>query len=415
MSLGEGVSCRATYKAYATGVISSNSQPTSSVDPAATGGQILRRTSSTLSLAKDTYQSAEVRTDRQIGDFRHGVKRVTGSLNGELSPGTYWDFVEAVLRGTETAAVAKSNTEFTSVAADNATSKFTFGGGDPVTEGYRVGMVIRFANLSEALNNAKNFLITGFSGASNRDVSVHPAPTTMSADTAFNVTSVGKRVITPASDHVSRKFAIEHYFADLGIFELFTECRIGGMNFNLPATGMATVEIPVMGRDVETGSGGSAPFFTAPADVTGTGILAAVNGLIRVQGVNQGVITGAQVNINLSPELPAVVGQNFVPEIFLGRTQVSGQLTAFFEDLTLVNYFRNETEISVLLYLLASSADAADAMTIFLPKVKLGNAQAGIEGEGGVPLTMPFQALRYLGSAAGIDQTTIAFCDSAAP
>ena len=237
----------------------------------------------------------------------------------------------------------------------------------------------------------------------------------MGADTAFNVTSVGKRVFTPASGHVSRKFAIEHYFADLDIYELFTECRVGGMNFNLPATGMATVEIPMMGRDMETGSAGSAPFFTAPSDVTGTGILAAVNGLIRVQGVNQGVITGAQVNINLSPESPAVVGQNFVPEIFLGRTEVSGQITAFFEDLTLVNYFRNETEISVLLYLLASSADAADAMTIFLPKVKLGNAQAGVEGEGGVPLTLPFQALRYLGSAAGIDQTTIAFCDSTAP
>ena len=414
MSLGEGASCRIAYKAYSTGVIQSNVQPDSSIDPGAADGQILRRTSSTLSLTKETYQSAEVRTDRQIGDYRHGVKRVTGSLNGELSPGTYWDFVEAVLRGTGTAAVAKSEAELTSVAADNATSKFTFGGGDPVAEGYRVGMVIRFTNLSEPLNNSKNFLITGFSGASNRDVSVHPAPATMSADTAFNVTSVGKRVFTPASAHVSRKFAIEHYVADLDIHELFTECRVGGMNFNLPATGMATVEIPMMGRDMETGSAGSAPFFTAPSDVTGTGILAAVNGLIRVQGVNQGVITGAQVNINLSPESPAVVGQNFVPEIFLGRAQVSGQLTAFFEDLTLVNYFRNETEISVLLYLLASSADAADAMTIFLPKVKLGNAQAGVEGEGGVPLTLTFQALRYLGSAAGIDQTTIAVCDSAA-
>ena len=152
-----------------------------------------------------------MRTYRQIGDFRHGVKRVTGSLNGELSPGTYWDFVEAALRGTGTAAVAKSEAELTSVAADNATSKFTFGGGDPVTEGYRVGMVIRFTNLSEALNNSKNFLITGFGATSNREVTVYPAPTTMGADTAFNVTSVGKRVFTPASGHVSRKFAIEHY------------------------------------------------------------------------------------------------------------------------------------------------------------------------------------------------------------
>lgn len=93
---------------------------------------------------------------------------------------------------------------------------------------------------------------------------------------------------------------------------------------------------------------------------------------------------------------------------------VDGQLTAFFEDLTLVNYFKNETEVDVLLYLLASSADAADAMTIHLPKVKFGNAEIGLQNDQGVPLTLPFTALRYSGSAAGVDTTMVAFVDSAA-
>ena len=189
MSLAEGASARLAYKAYSTGAIASNSQPVSATDPGASGGQILRRTTCSLSLSKDTYQSEEIRTDRQIGDFRHGTKRVQGSIGGELSPGTYWDFVEAALRGTETAAVALSNAELTSAAADNATSKFTFGGGNPVTSGLRVGMVVRFTNLSEPLNNSKNFLVTGFGGSNNRDISVYPAPTTMGADTAFNVAS----------------------------------------------------------------------------------------------------------------------------------------------------------------------------------------------------------------------------------
>jgi hypothetical protein len=73
---------------------------------------LLRRVSSTLNLVKDTYQSAEVRTDRQIVDFRHGVKRVTGMISGEWSPGTYWDFMEAVCRGTEQAAITFSNADF---------------------------------------------------------------------------------------------------------------------------------------------------------------------------------------------------------------------------------------------------------------------------------------------------------------
>jgi hypothetical protein len=103
-----------------------------------------------------------------------------------------------------------------------------------------------------------------------------------------------------------------------------------------------------------------------------------------------------------------------VPEIFLGRANVTGQLTAFLEDLTLVDYFKNETDVEVLLYLTTSNDAATDFMTIYLPKVKFGDAQIGIEGEQGIPITMPFQALKYGGSGAGIDQTTIAFCDSAA-
>ncbi len=413
MSLGEGVSARISYKSYATGAITSNTQPTSTVDPAATGGQILRRVSSTLSLSKDTYSSAEISGHRQVADFRHGVKRAQGSITGELSPGTYWDFVEAACRGTETAALADSNTEFTSVAADNTTSTFIFTGGDPVSEGYRVGMVVRFTNLSAAGNNSTNYLITGFSAASNRTMSVYPAPTTMGADTTFNIASVGKRVFVPDTTFVSRKFAIEEYHTVLDVYRLFTECRVGGINLQLPATGMATIEIPMMGRDMETASGASAPFFSSPTAETTTGILAAVNGLVRVQGVNQGVITGGQINLNLNPSSDAVVGQNFVPEIFLGRAMVSGQITAFFEDLTLLSYFKNETETELLFYLLASSSVTSDAMTAYMPRVKFGDAQVGIAGEQGIPLTMPFTALKYGTAGAGIDATTIAFCDTA--
>ncbi len=412
MSLAENVSARIAYKAYATGAISSNTQPVSTVDPAATGGHVLRRTSCSLALTKDTYQSSEVRTDRQIGDFRHGVKRVSGSISGELSPATYWDFIEAACRGTDAAAVSKTEAELTSAAADNSTKTFTFAGGNPVTEGFRVGMVIQFTGLSESTNNSKNFLITGISGSNNRVFTVYPAPTTMTADTAFGVASIGRRVYVPASSHVARKFAIESYHTDLDLYRLFTECRVGGVNLNLPATGMATIEIPMMGRDMETASGGSAPFFGSPAGETSTGILAAVNGLLMVQGVAQGVITGATVNMNLNPSAEPVVGQNFVPEIFLGPTQVDGQLTAFFEDLTLVNYFINETELELLLYLTTSTDAASDFMTIYMPKIKLGGATIGLEGQAGVPVTLPYQALRYQGSGAGIDTTTIAFTDS---
>lgn len=38
--------------------------------------QYLRRVTSSLDLTKETYQSNEMRADRQIGDFRHGVQSI---------------------------------------------------------------------------------------------------------------------------------------------------------------------------------------------------------------------------------------------------------------------------------------------------------------------------------------------------
>lgn len=414
MALAEGTSASLRYKAYASGVMAANAKAVSATDPAVTGGKILRRVSSSLKLAKDTYQSAEIRTDQQIADFRHGVARVTGSINGEFSPGTYWDFLEAAMKATSAAGTAASNTDFTSVAADNPTSTFTFVSGDPVALGYRVGGILRFANLSDAGNNAKNFLITGFSGTSNRIVTVYPAPNTMGADSAFTMAVPGKTLSIPSTGFVARKFAIEKFFSDIDISELFTECRIAGFNIQLPATGMATIDFPMMGRDMEIYTGASAPFFTSPTAETATGIFAAVNGLLRVQGAVVGVVTGLTISNNRNPSADAVVGQNFPPEVFIGRNVITGQMTAELQDETFINYFKNETEIDILAYLTTTSAIGSPAVSIHLPRVKFGDADVPLQGEGAQTISLPFQALKYNGAAPGVEATTIRIVDTEA-
>jgi hypothetical protein len=418
MSLAEGVARSIVYKAYATGVISANTQPVSTVDPAVGSAKILRRVSSTLKLAKDTYQSAEIRSDRQIQDFRHGVKRVTGSISGELSPATYWDFFEAVCRGTKSSAVSLSQADVTDIVSDSSTSTFTVSSGNPVTLGIRTGDILRFASLSTAANNATNFLVTGFSTANNRTIHVYPAPTTNAvADNAFTVTTngtSGKAVYVPSSSFVSRKFGFEINSSEIDVSQLYTECRIGSVAVSLPATGMGTIEVGVMGRDMEIYEDGAAPFYTSPTAATTTGCIAAVNGLLRVGGSTVGVVTGLSINMDLSPSSDAVVGQNFVPEIFLGRANVTGQMTAFLQDATFLENFKDEDEISVLAYMTTSSAVNSPALSIYLPRLKLGDADVGTTGEGGQQITMPFQALKADGLTAGDDATTIRFVDTEA-
>lgn len=417
MSLAEGISRSIIYKAYSTGVITANTQPTSSSDPGVGSAKIIRRVASTLNLTKDTYQSNEIRSDRQIQDFRHGVKRVTGNISGELSPGTYFDWIEAACRGTKSSTISLSNADFTDIVSDSTTSTFTVSSGNPVTSGLRVGDIIRLGTLATTANN-KQYVITGFSTANNRTIAVYPAPTTDAVpDSSFTITSngaSGKAVYVPSSSFVSRKYGIEVNSSDVDMTQFYTECRVAGFTLALPATGMGTIEVPFMGRDMEVLTAGSAPFYTSPTDATTTGCIAAVNGLLRVSGTTVGVVTGLNIQMNLNPTAEPVVGQNFVPEITLGRANVTGQVTAFLQDETFINYFKNETEISILAYLTASSASSPDAISVYLPRIKVGAADVGTTGEGLQSITMPFQALKADGTGVGDLATTIRIVDTAA-
>lgn len=415
MPLAENVSARVTIKPYATGAITSNVQPVSSVDPGASGGQILRRVTSTIKLAKDTYTSNEINSHRQVSDFRHGVKRATGGIvAGEFSPGTYWDLFEASLRCTAAAAVTASETDFTSVSADSSGSTFTFSAGNPHTKGFRVGSIVRFTNLSDANNNATNFLIVAMGGTNTRQWTVYPAPETMTADSGFTVAEIGQSAFMPASGFVSRKFAIEHYFSDIDIARLFTEVRVGGFNLQMPATGLSTIDFTGMGRDMEVYTGASAPFFTGPAEETSTGLNASVNGVIYFHGTRVGVCTGLNVQGDLKASSDAVVGQNYVPEVFLSKLNVTGQATIMLEDATFINYHKDETEVSLVAMLTSNNSATSPASSVFLPRIKLGDADAPLQGDAGVIQTCPFQALKYATAANGIEATTIRFHDTEA-
>ncbi|MGD9880456.1 MAG: phage tail tube protein, partial [Reyranella sp.] len=225
----ESTSERLVYKAYASAVIDPTTEPSPASDPATSGGQILRHVSHNLSLTKEAYAADEIRTDKQRPMEKHGTRRVPGTINGLLSAGTHQDLFEAVLGGTwSVSAITASQTDFTSVTADASTAKFTFSAGNPVTKGFRVGDIIQFADLSDADNNGVNFMFIGFGGTSNREVSVYPAPETMTADSAFTLTTIGRSLITPSSAHVARKYAVEVHNSDGDISRLFTEGLFSG-------------------------------------------------------------------------------------------------------------------------------------------------------------------------------------------
>lgn len=375
----------------------------------AAGGtsQYLRRTESTIALERDPFQSNEIRSDFQIADYRLGTKRVSGAVNGELGLGSYSLFQAAALRkdfavgGSYTAGVG------TGITSDSATKTFTRAGGSWITDGFRIGHTVRFSNLAATANNGVNYRIVGLTATV---MTVAEAVTTDAvADETCSCTTVGKVSFIPTSGHTSDSFTIEHNFSDIDLSEYFTGCRVSNMRVDLPATGLATCGFDVMGKDGTVVTGASAPYFTAPS-AAGTGaLLAAVNGTLRLGGTDIAVVTGANFTLDLGMTGDAVVGSNTLPALFYGRSNVTGQLTAYFEDATLLNAFINETELELYMTLTDTSSPAG-FISFYLPRVKLSGATKN-DGEGGLIQTLPFQAL-LKPATTGYEQTTLLMQDS---
>ena len=156
MPLSAGLSKQVAYKV----------ETTFGTLPTASAAQSLRRVQSTLDLSKDTYQSNEIRTDLQISDFRHGVRRVKGGISGELSAKTYADFIGAALKR-DFAAVAAITAASVTIAGAGPTYTIARAAGSYLTDGIKIGDVIRLSVGSlNAANLAKNLMVTAVTALS---------------------------------------------------------------------------------------------------------------------------------------------------------------------------------------------------------------------------------------------------------
>lgn len=72
------------------------------VTPATPAWKPIRHSTTNIGLTKNTLQSEELRSDRQIADFRHGTRQVGGEIAVELSYGSFDGALEALLCGTWT-------------------------------------------------------------------------------------------------------------------------------------------------------------------------------------------------------------------------------------------------------------------------------------------------------------------------
>lgn len=381
--------------------------------PGATGAQLLRRVQSTLDLNKDTYQSNEIRDDYQVADYRHGVRRVSGNVKGELSPGTYKDFIAAALRKDFAAVSALTSLNIT-VSGTGPSYTIARDTGSWLTGGIKIGQVVRLTAGSFAAGNLnKNLLVTGVVALELTVIVLNGSALTAEGPiSSATLTIPGKVCYVPTSGHTNKSFAIEHWFSDVSQSELFLGCKVDSLEIGLPPTGMSTIDVAFQGQDIDTDS---SAYYTSPTAATSTGIVAAVNGVLLVGGTAVAICTGLSIKVASGLSSEPVVGSNILPEHSQGRVVVSGQFTAYFANATLRDNFINEDEISLVTALTTSNAAAADFLVFAMPRLKVGSAGKD-DGEKNIVATYSYQALFNStgGSGVSTEKSTLMVHDSQA-
>lgn len=187
-----------------------------------------------------------------------------------------------------------------------------------------------------------------------------------------------------------RSFSVLRDFSDIttGRYHLFTGQEVNGMSLSVPTSAMVTGSFSLIGKGMTSTS--SAPASSTFNAASTTSPFDSFSGSITEGGSAIATVTGIELSVENNIQPRFVIGSDETIRPSIGRINVSGTMTAFFEDDTLLQKFLAETESSVVF----SLADAAgNDLEFRLPRIKYNGGQPDVSGEGPISLSLPFQAL----------------------
>lgn len=354
--------------------------------PATPAFKTIRHTGTNLGLSKSSIVSEELRADRQLTDVRHGTKQVGGDISGELSYGTYDDFLEAVLCGTWAVKAAPYiASTISAAAADNSINDS--------------------ANLLPILTPGDKVTIAGFTG----DVANNRAGAVVVSSTASKlVISGGVPLVNDAAGEsvtittltsvlkagvVRRSFSILRHFSDLleadQPFHRFVGVELNKVSLSVAVNAIVKAVFSAIGQDMIDPAGTAPAGSTYPAANTNSP-MDSFSGLLYEGGTVIAVITEITAELENGIQPKFVVGSDVTKKPSIGRSNLTGQITAYFENSALLTKFINETDSSIVFYL----ADlAGNQYRITIPRLKYNGGQPDTQGQGAITLALPFQAL----------------------
>lgn len=193
---------------------------------------------------------------------------------------------------------------------------------------------------------------------------------------------LGGTTVSPMT--IESKFGdITQHFKGLGMM-------VNTLSLKVSAEGIVTGKCGMIGKSytLSATSADAAGGYTA--HTAGKKSMSCQQATVSEGGSASSIITSIDLSIDNGLDPAKIVGSASAAGVFPGRQKVSGTVSAFFETSTLLNKFLNETSSSIVLVF--TDPDAA-TLTLTLPAIKYTGGEAPVDGESGMQIKLPFQAI----------------------
>ena len=200
-----------------------------------------------------------------------------------------------------------------------------------------------------------------------------------------------------------KSFSILRHFGDLGTgnkpYHISKGVEFASVDFKVSPNALVTASFETIAQTYEAGE--AAPAGATLGAATTTTPMDAFTGTILEGGSTIAAVTEVSFKIDNNMDRRFVVGSRNTIRPSIGRCNVTGSCTVYFESGAMLDKFLSETASSLSVQLTADT----DTLTFLFPKIRYTGGKPDVSGEGPIQLTMPFQAV-YDGTAGAAIQVT---------
>jgi hypothetical protein len=194
---------------------------------------------------------------------------------------------------------------------------------------------------------------------------------------------------------VRRSFSLLRHFTDIAAagegkpFHLFKGVEFNSLALTVAPTAIVGVTFGLIGRE------GADPANAGPVDATygapsTSEPLDAFSGELTVNGVASAIVTEISLNVENGLAPRNVVGSKLTIRPTIGRSNLTGSATFFFEDAATLSKFLTEANVALSFEL---PDGLGNSYTFTIPKLIFTGGQPDTSGQGAITLTMPFQGV----------------------